>query len=498
MQSLYALVCAGLVAGQVADKDHLVTSNLVVQSALQEARDDLLHGNYKQAVSVLESHLAQINGNPVYLRTLQDAYRKYIRELRLAKQEEEAKRYLHRLLILDRGAILDADHNIAAPAAPTVRLKSEDAPAEELLAASKSRRQADELLAKAERAYAERHFREARTLFEQANSADPHMIEAARERWAYATLFCVADQVNHAESANTSWTELEQETRQAMRLSPSLEKFGQSVLLAINKKREGSAKPELAIVHHPRNPEGWLCAETDNFRIFHNQPQELAERAANIAERTRVEMSLKWFGGVDGQWSPKCDLYLHADADQYSRSTGQFNSPGHSSIKLESLRVTQRRIDLHCDDPNMFSAVLPHETTHVVLAGEFSGQFVPRWADEGMAVLTEPKEKVSRHLTNLVRCRQEGKLFHLENLVEMENYPNDPSAIGAFYAQSVSLVEYLAVLRGPQEFTLFLREGMRYGYAKALQRHYNFATFADLEHAWERHALQGASVAQGQ
>ena len=30
-----------------------------------------------------------------------------------------------------------------------------------------------------------------------------------------------------------------------------------------------------------------------------------------------------------------------------------------------------RRIDLRCDDGHLFDAVLPHETTHVVLADRF-------------------------------------------------------------------------------------------------------------------------------
>ena len=45
--------------------------------------------------------------------------------------------------------------------------------------------------------------------------------------------------------------------------------------------------------------------------------------------------------------------------------------------------------------------MLPHEATHVVLAGQFGDQPVPRWADEGMAVLTEPRDKIDRHLRNL-------------------------------------------------------------------------------------------------
>jgi hypothetical protein len=143
---------------------------------------------------------------------------------------------------------------------------------------------------------------------------------------------------------------------------------------------------------------------------------------------------------------------------------------------MEGGRLLARCIHLHCDDPNMLRAVLPHEATHVVLAGQFGDQPVPRWADEGIAVLTEPRDKVERHLHNLARCRQEGQLFRLRELMEQsyqpqqDSYP-EPRRIGAFYAQSVSLVEFLTNRRGPQVFTAFVRDGQRSGYETALQRH---------------------------
>ena len=41
-------------------------------------------------------------------------------------------------------------------------------------------------------------------------------------------------------------------------------------------------------------------------------------------------------------------------------------------------------MDLHCDDANMLVGVLPHETTHVVLAGRFGRHLVPRGSDQGV------------------------------------------------------------------------------------------------------------------
>ena len=58
----------------------------------------------------------------------------------------------------------------------------------------KARRQYD--LARAEKEFDSRHYREARLLYEQAHQTDRSVTEACRERWAYCRLSCVVEQMN--------------------------------------------------------------------------------------------------------------------------------------------------------------------------------------------------------------------------------------------------------------------------------------------------------------
>src|SRR5207237_1442204 len=115
------------------------------------------------------------------------------------------------------------------------------------------------------------------------------------------------------------------------------------------------------VQHSARTANGWAAAETLNFRIYHSRASEYVEQVANVAEKTRAQMLLKWFGGASDNWSLKCEIFLHATTQDYANATGQHNSPGHSTIRMENGRVVVRRIDLHCDDPNMLPAILPHE-----------------------------------------------------------------------------------------------------------------------------------------
>ena len=111
---------------------------------------------------------------------------------------------------------------------------------------------------------------------------------------------------------------------------------------------------------------------------------------------TRAAAERKWFGEEPSRWTPKCLIFLYPNADFYARQTGKNqDSPGHSTLKwdIQPGAHRRRRIDLHCDVADMLTHVLPHETTHAVLIGRFGRHLLPRWADEGMAILSEPREK---------------------------------------------------------------------------------------------------------
>jgi hypothetical protein len=150
-----------------------------------------------------------------------------------------------------------------------------------------------------------------------------------------------------------------------------------------------------------------------------------------------------------------------------------------------------RRIDLRGDHPRMLSTVLPHEVTHVLLAYRF-GAPVPPWATEGMAVLGEPTESVRRHLLDLPGYRRDGSLWSARQLLEMDNYP-PTSLYGPFYAQSVSLVDFLVRAKGGQAFTQFVRACQQEGCTKALAAHYGWS-FQELEQNWKRDAFRATEA----
>jgi len=140
--------------------------------------------------------------------------------------------------------------------------------------------------------------------------------------------------------------------------------------------------------------------------------------------------------------------------------------PGHSDYdadKNDASIIHYRRVFVRADHTHMLSAILPHEVTHVVLNGQFGRTLLPRWADEGMAVLSEPYGRIEMHLTPLADTYRQGQALTLQELLTVDDYPRDRSKVASFYGQSVCLVEYLCTIKGPQGFVAFMRDANREG-----------------------------------
>ncbi len=536
---LTACICVALFFAQLllaADTDAKFQKILAVQKALLEGQDHFKKGNYQAAVFILEAQIASIDGNKEYLQLLHNAYQGHIRDLQAKGLTEEISKYEKRLQILDSGitqgaksgtvapvsspAVVPASVTAPAPAtasviasalskfvvptkvveqpkiaqdAPKVRGKIEDANEDNPFSFTNTQRYHDARLRldQAEKEFAGKNFRLASKLYEESYRLEPKVMPQSVERWAYCRLYSVVEAMNQKQNAKLD-PQWENEIRVSLSMAPQLQSFGNTLLANIDQRKQeigatNPLQPSAAVVEvkHTGPYQGnWYLAETKNFRVWHHLNQADATQVAKSSEACRVEAAMKWFGAVGNDWTPICEIYLHPTAQEYSKSTGApVASPGHTTLKTEGVRVLSRRIDLHTDEANMMTGVLPHETTHVVLAGRMGDQPVPRWADEGMAVLSEPKNRIQKHLDNLPKHARENTLFHVSRLMQMADYP-EPKLVGPFYAQSVSLVDYLTRLKGPQAFGEFMKDGLKNGYESALSRHYGIQSYNDLNQSW--------------
>ncbi|APW59568.1 peptidase MA family metallohydrolase [Paludisphaera borealis] len=236
----------------------------------------------------------------------------------------------------------------------------------------------------------------------------------------------------------------------------------------------------------------WQIQETASFRIYHTDPA-LAEQAAETAEAVRARQGTRWASkGVHSPWTPRCDIYLYPTARDFARMTGQpETSPGFSTMGVSGDQIVARRVNLRADHPQVLSAILPHEVTHVVLADVFTDQQIPRWADEGMAVLAEPASEQAGRASDLNAPLAEHRLFKLSQLMAID-YP-EAKHWNLFYAQSVSLTQFLVRQGTAAQFVAFVKSSQRKGPETALREVYRFEGFDDLETRWSEYARQQAS-----
>lgn len=196
-------------------------------------------------------------------------------------------------------------------------------------------------------------------------------------------------------------------------------------------------------------------------------------------------------------WQLKCRVILHATRQDYRDALGSSaaQTVGSSTIRLSGGRVIERRIDLLAVNAEQGLSALPHELVHVLCVDAFPAQAPPKWAEEGLALLMDPVDKQARHRHDLETAIRNHSTLPLARLLSSADYPAAQWA--AFYAQSLTLVDYLTRRNSPQEFVRFVRLSQEIGQDRALQSVYQLHR-DDLEKCWlqrdTQRQLAGAPV----
>ncbi len=243
--------------------------------------------------------------------------------------------------------------------------------------------------------------------------------------------------------------------------------------------------------------QNWLVQETPSFRVF--CPLNLAEakRLPEACEALRRQLHDTWLGAGAADWSPRCDIVVHAGLSGYVRELGpeSRNSSGCATIVIDRGNIGKRRVDLRADAADWLTTALPHELTHVVLAARFSEKQIPRWADEGIAILAEPATRQAVRRTAMQKALAHAPRFAAADLMSLRDYPAGDRR-DAFYGQSASLVAYLIERDSPEKFLDFLQAGQRVGFERALSDVYQIKSLTELDVRWRPQILDRGPSAE--
>jgi hypothetical protein len=239
-----------------------------------------------------------------------------------------------------------------------------------------------------------------------------------------------------------------------------------------------------AATGQPMPPSKWRVHKTASFRVFSTSGKQ-AEQIAAACECLRLSLTEKWLvQKADEPWQPCCDIVVHPSQHSFIGAVGRGpgQTSGCSTIRVDKGRILARRIDLRCDNCDPLTAALPHELTHVVLTDRFLDHPLPRWADEGIALLADSPTKQARHERDLRTVISTGSRIPLASLVRMNEYP--AGHVAAFYAQSSSVVRLLVDRATKATFVDFVEYAMKHGYDVALQNTYGLRNIDELERLW--------------
>jgi hypothetical protein len=457
---LLLLVSTRSAFSQDSSKPAAVERAVGLQRALADAKDLLAANRPAAAAGVLEAQLLNADGSKAFLGLLRDAY---VEELRTLSGNPARATLLRERLILLGESLPTAN----APAAK---------PQNEGVTASEPNRARDAAIA-----FQKGNWSDATRLFAEAAKSSPLSVDESTA-WAYCRIKLAAARMT-APGFNDA-AGVEREIADAVALAPGQERIQELGLSVLATLPVPTARPTPTPTSSAGN-----VVETASFRVRFSGSREAAETLAKAAEARRKTLFERWSGPPSADWQPRCEITLHATADEYAKATGKpALGTGHASIRFNEGRVAERRLDLRADDVTLVDDALPRELMHVVLADLFPNEPPPRWAEAGMAVLACSTDEVGRYSRTLPRCARDGQLFAVAALFELKDFPAAEKITG-FYCESVSLVEFLVKLRGERNFTIFLRDTHRYGIASALRKTYDLDGPAALEHTWRERTL---------
>ena len=219
------------------------------------------------------------------------------------------------------------------------------------------------------------------------------------------------------------------------------------------------------------------------FAVRHRN-EKLAREVLDAADR-QAERILRELGeSVRSPWGDKpCVIHMLPDKDEYLKETGMPEwSAGMTSTEAIGRGLIRHHVVIYQTGEKLLRGTVPHEVAHVVLfALTDHDKRIPLAFHEGFAVSREPGFKAGRDDALLRRARLFGDLIPLRELLMARHVGPSP---GLFYAQSASLVRFLADRKGLRVFLEFLKDFAGRGSTHALGTRYSFTDIEALEKAW--------------
>lgn len=232
----------------------------------------------------------------------------------------------------------------------------------------------------------------------------------------------------------------------------------------------------------------WFKLETSHFTVyFKGKEAAFPQKVARQAELDYSRLLREWSYQPDSRSEQtKYEIYLFYDRRDYLEATGRPEWSQSAASLGASRRIAGRQ-----DSKTFLKSELSHELAHIFFREMIglSGQPLPAWIDEGVALFAEPGDK-GRFKKVVRQAIQRERVIPL-NQLNLIHKPHDldREKLLIFYAQSWSLADFFIMNFGKDRFLEFCRSMARnenLDFALRKLSSGSFPTATDIEMSWKK------------
>lgn len=187
--------------------------------------------------------------------------------------------------------------------------------------------------------------------------------------------------------------------------------------------------------------------ESDIFVVhFPDGQSEIADYSLGVLEKGLAEYSAK----LDSS-DESIQLYICVTIEEFRRLGGAIAQRGVQGFANARSGVIVMKAPNLLAPGSDYGAVLRHELLHVMLARHVDPDNLPRWFNEGLAMILSRENRVSS-IFQVARMYATGSIIEYEELPFVFAEPGNETEFGRAYAQSISMTKYLRSEAGDETF----------------------------------------------
>jgi hypothetical protein len=210
--------------------------------------------------------------------------------------------------------------------------------------------------------------------------------------------------------------------------------------------------------------------QTTNFEV-EAPTKEIARTIGETAEKHRKKLAVAWLGRELPAWPSRCPIQVTISLNK---------GGGATTFAFDRGQVLSQEMKVHGTLQRLVDNIVPHEVMHTILACHFR-QPVPRWADEGAAILIEKNPDREASSQKLPELLETDRSFSLRRLFDLRDYPPD---VIVLYSQGYGVTKFLVEKKGRPTFLNFVARGMKDGWDTAAREYYGYSDVERMEVAW--------------